>query len=356
MATIRDVAKLAGVSCSTVSRAISGGAVVDSETRKRVMKAANELHYVPVQMARGLKQRRSKMIQLMVPTITNPFFPKLVDCFSREIDRYGYATFLSVSRSSKEEELKCFQRARSFSADGVILVASTDDCDHIKNMTRYGIPMILVNRAWDLGLPSVTNDDFFGAYKAVEHLILHGHRNIACIMGETEIQHIRERYEGCVRAFEDYGIGEEERYFVQAQTTKEVYEKTCQLIEKSTKITAIFVVSDWMAMGVYSGIIGNGYSIPQDISVMGFDDVEDSRYMIPPLSTWHHPIESIAQIAVKQLINHIEGKDTDWGVKTVVQGHLVERNSVSRVGPEPKKRTANRTISHNETRKSDKML
>lgn len=337
MATIRDVAKLAGVSCSTVSRAISGSTVVDNETRKRVLQAANKLHYVPTQMARGLKQRRSKMIQLLVPTITNPFFPKLIDCFSKEIDQYGYATFLSVSKSSKSEELKCVQRAREFSADGIILVASTDDCDHITAMKNYGIPMILVNRSWDLGLPSVTNDNFFGAYKAIEHLILHGHRKIVYIMSDISVQHIRERYAGCLQAFQDYGIGPEGGVYIQAQSTKEVYDKTCRVLEENPDVTAFFVASDWMAMGVYSGVIRGGYSIPKDISVMGFDDVEDSAYMIPPLSTWHHPIETIAQIAVKKLIDHIEGRETDWDGKIVIHGRLIERNSVCQIGPAPEK-------------------
>lgn len=336
MVTIKDVAKQAGVSYSTVSRALADSPLVDARTRKKIQKAAEELHYVPNQMARGLKGGKSKTILLVVPTLTNTFFPKLIMYFEEELRRRGYAMLLGVSNYSKAEEAVCFRNAQAFSADGIVYVAGTDDCAHMKTLIDgCGIPVILVNRSWDLGTTCVTNDNSCGAYKAVEYLIRQGHRRVACVMRDLSTQHFRERYEGCLQAFRDYRIPEKDVRFLYLDDAQQVYEATCKLLAGPQRPTAFFVASDWLASSVYSAAASCGYSVPQDVSVVGFDDVESSKYMIPPLTTWHHPIEQIAAVAVDRLTQQIEEGASDWGSKIVVPGRMVERSSVSAPPAEP---------------------
>lgn len=330
MITIKDVAKLAGVSSSTVSRALADSPLVDEKTKKRVLEAAHSLQYVPNQMARALKGGKSKTILLIVPSV-DPFFQKLITCFEVELRQRGYAMLLGVSNNSQAAEVQCFNTARTFFADGIIFVAGTDDCNHIKSLIEYGIPTILVNRSWDLGTSCVTNDNRYGAYRAIEHLILNGHRKIACIMRDISIQHFRERYEGCLQAFRDYGIRQDEVHFTTVSTIQEVYDEVRCLLSSPDRPTAFFCTSDWLVSGIYGGIFSSGLTIPKDVSVVGFDNIEDSRYLIPPLTTWEHPIDRIAQLAVCTLLQQIEDGQSGWGDKTVVAGHLVERDSVSQI-------------------------
>ena len=331
-ATIRDVAKKAGVSCSTVSRALMGNVPVKENTKRRIFEAVKEVNYRPVQSARALKMGRTKTLQLILPNNLNPFYPKLLNCLNNEIKKYGYATFLSVSNDSKEEEKMSFQMARSFSVDGIIYLPTTDDCNHMGELVSANIPTVIINRVWDLGFPCVSIDNQSGAYRTVEYLIQNGHRRIACFLGDISLQHMREREAGCRKAFRDYGIREGEARFLYGTQTYEVYEKMCSLMKekKEKRITGCFASSDWMAVGMYSAIMKSGLSIPGDISVVGFDDIEDARFMIPPLTTWHHPVEQIAKVAVDLLIRQIE-KGEDTKEKIIIPSKIVERESVRRI-------------------------
>ena len=334
MTTIKDVAKLAGVSSSTVSRTLAGSPLVDEKTKQKVFAAAERLHYIPNQMARALKAGRSRTIFLIVPSV-DPFFQKLITCFEESLRQQGYAMLLGISNNDPMVEERCFNTARSFSADGIIFVAGSDNCNHIKSLLDYGIPTILINRAWDLGVSCVTNDNRSGAYTAVEHLILNGHRRIACMTRDISIQHFRERYEGCLQAFRDYQIPQSDVYFTSANTIHAVYTETCQLLKSPNPPTAFYCTSDWLVSGIYSGIIGCGLSIPNDVSVVGFDNIQDSQYLIPPLTTWEHPIDQISQTAVELLLQQIESDSTDWGQKVVIHSHLVERSSVRKLTDVP---------------------
>ena len=330
MVTIKEVAKRAGVSYSTVSRALADSSLVDSRTKEKVLRAAEELHYVPNQMARALKGGKTKTIYLVVPTLMNPFFPKLITHFEMNLQKRGYAILLGVSNYDREEELRCFRNARIFSADGIAFVPSSDDCQHIKSMIdACGVPVALVDRSWDLGTTCVTTDDRHGAYQGVEYLIRHGHRRIACVVRDISTQHFRERYEGCLQALRDYNIPQEEACFINASSIQETYEATIRLLHKEKRPTAFFSVSDWLASGIYSATMQSGFSIPGDVSVVGFDNIDDSKYRIPPMTTWNHPIDRIAAVAVDMLVRQLEEGTDSWGSRIVIPGQMIERDSVS---------------------------
>ena len=342
MATIKDVAKMAGVSVSTVSRALSDSTTVSKEKRKRIQRAVNELQFVPDYTARALKKGRTNTISLLVPTILNPFFPHLVSCFNSEINRYGYAMILYVTNYSKLEERKCFESAKAFSSDGILYVPGTDDRKHVQELIDFNIPTIIINRKPDVTAPCVTNNDYLGAYRTVEHLIRSGHRKICCFVGDTSLQHMRERYMGCRQVFADYDIDLNQEVFSEHNTANDIYHfvKNILSLERGG-ITAFYASSDWMTKAIYSGIQSSNLEIPKDISVVGFDDISDSQYMFPPLTTWHHPIEIIAKKAVENLVDNLENGTDISSSSIVVNGQLIIRSSTSRIGSAPIKNRPN---------------
>lgn len=329
MVTIKDVAKYAGVSYSTVSRALADSPLVDVKTKKKVLRAAEEMHYVPNQMARSLKGGKSRTVLLIVPDLTNAFFPKMVTCFEENLRKLDYSILLGISDNTEAQENRCFERASSFGAEGIVWIACDENRDRINDMIRrVGVPVILVNREMDVEATCVTNDNRRGAGAAVECLLKNGHRRIACLIRDVQQQHFKERYLGCREAFQKYHISDEEVTYICAEDTHTAYEETCRLLALPDRPTAFFVFSDWLADSVYSAAASMGLSVPRDVSVVGYDDIDRAQYMLPSLTTWHHPIEQIASVSVDILMRQIEGDTATLGNHIVVPGRLVERHSV----------------------------
>lgn len=329
MVTIKDVAKYAGVSYSTVSRALADSSLVDAKTKKKVLRAAEEMHYVPNQMARSLKGGKSRTVLLIVPDLTNAFFPKMVTCFEENLRKHDYSILLGISDNTEEQENRCFERASSFGAEGIVWIACDENQERISNLIRStDAPVILINREMDVDAACVTNDNRRGACAAVECLLQNGHRRVACLIRDVNQQHFKERYLGCQDAFRKYGISDEEVTYLCAENTGTAYEEACRLLAAPNRPTAFFVFSDWLADSVYSAAASLGLSIPQDVSVVGYDDIDRAQYMLPALTTWHHPIEQIATVSVDILMRQIDGDTATRGNHIVVPGRLVERNSV----------------------------
>ena len=202
MVTIKDVAKYAGVSYSTVSRALADSPLVDAKTKKKVLRAAEEMHYVPNQMARSLKGGKSRTVLLIVPDLTNAFFPKMVTCFEENLRKHDYSILLGISDNTEEQENRCFERASSFGAEGIVWIACDENQERISNLIRStDVPVILINREMDVDAACVTNDNRRGACAAVECLLQNGHRRVACLIRDVNQQHFKERYLGCQDAF-----------------------------------------------------------------------------------------------------------------------------------------------------------
>lgn len=329
MVTIKDVAKYAGVSYSTVSRALADSPLVDVKTKKKVLRAAEEMHYVPNQMARSLKGGKSRTVLLIVPDLTNAFFPKMVTCFEENLRKQDYNILLGISDNTEALESRCFERASSFGAEGIVWIACDENEERINGLIqRAGVPVLLVNREMDVAATCVTNDNRRGASSAVECLLKNGHRRIACLIRDVQQQHFKERYLGCQEAFRKYNISDEEVTYICAEDTHTAYKETCRLLALPDRPTAFFVFSDWLADSVYSAAASMGLSVPQDVSVVGYDDIDRAQYMLPALTTWHHPIEQIASVSVDILMRQIEGDTATRGNHIVVPGRLVERSSV----------------------------
>lgn len=218
MVTIKDVAKYAGVSYSTVSRALADSPLVDAKTKKKVLRAAEKMHYVPNQMARSLKGGKSRTVLLIVPDLTNAFFPKMVTCFEENLRKHDYSILLGISDNTEEQENRCFERASSFGAEGIVWIACDENQERISNLIRStDVPVILINREMDVDAACVTNDNRRGACAAVECLLQNGHRRVACLIRDVNQQHFKERYLGCQDAFRKYGISDEEVTYLCAE-------------------------------------------------------------------------------------------------------------------------------------------
>lgn len=329
MAGIRDVAKYAGVSPSTVSRALSGVTYVEPETKERVMRAVAALNYKPNLAARSLKKGGSRLVGLIIPDIMNPFYQVIVRYLETRASEAGYSLILCDSLGKVEKEKEYFETLKYLFVDGILYIASTDDVEHVKPYVGE-IPMVFINRAFDVDVPAVSIDNVDGACQAVRYLAEHGHRRISIYINSEDRPYNSERLEGCRRAFGEYGIGDYESYVVRGVASEEdACEKTVELMKRPDRPTAIFLFNDFMVYGVYKGIRESGLRIPEDISVVGFDDIPLMNYLDPPLTTLSHSLESTSGIIFGKLLEQMQAQTCARRSQTYFQGSLIVRKSVA---------------------------
>lgn len=328
MAGIRDVAKYAGVSPSTVSRALSGAAFVEPETKRKVLEAVNVLNYKPNLAARSLKRGGSKLIGLIIPDIMNPYYPEVVKYMEACASDAGYSLILCDALGNVEKEKEYFETLKYLFVDGILYIASTEKIEHVKPYIG-DIPMVIINRTFALDAPCINIDNCDAAYQGVKHLAENGHRKIALYINDKERQYNRERLEGCKKVFAEYGIHDYEKYIVRdVESEDDAYQKTLEMMQRSDRPTAIFMFNDFMAYGVYRGITKSGYRIPVDISVVGFDDIPHVKYLDPPLTTVRHSLADTSEIIFSKLEEQMRTQTCAPGSQTYYKGRLIERESV----------------------------
>ncbi len=330
MATIKEVAKLAGVSISTVSRALSQKVFVEEATRQKVLKAVKQLSYKPNLMAKGLKEGHSKTLALVLPDILNPYFPTMVKYLERYAAEKGYSIILYDSGEDAHQEKRAMEGLRSHYVDGVIYVPNRDDLTMAHMLIEHNIPVMVLNRDADHIVPTVSSDNYEGARAVINYLVKNGHRKIACFASDLELNRYRSRYEGCVAAFRENNIDDFKRYLVKnINTIDSAYKQARKILSKPDRPTAVFVFFDMMAMGVYSGAHDCGLRVPEDVSVAGFDNIYLSQHLIPPLTTYEQPMDKMAKIAMNGLIGQIENPSRPRPESAVVKGSLLVRKSVA---------------------------
>ncbi len=332
MATIKEVARLAGVSISTVSRALSKRVFVEEKTREKVLKAVQLLAYKPNLMAKGLKEGYSRSLALVIPDIQNPFFPTMIKHLERRATEHGYFIILYNSDRDIQKERKCMEDLKSHYVDGVLFVSVSDDLSQAAELLSANIPVVSMCRESDGIVPCFNSTYSEGAGASIDHLVENGHRKIAVLMGSLDKNHYRQRSDGCLEAFARHGLEENRRFLVEDVATIETaYEKTKELLSRKDRPTAIFVFFDMMAMGVYTAAADCGLSIPGDLSVAGFDNVYFSQYMTPPLTTYDQDVEEIVGLAMRSLADQIEKGGVAAGGTVHIPGKLVVRKSVGRI-------------------------
>lgn len=304
--TVEDVARRAGVSTATVSRAVNATAHVAPETLERVQGAIEELGFRPTPAARNLRQQRTRNIALVVPSLTNPFFPELVAGVHPELARRGYSLVL-VSTDEPEAEADRVAAARQ--VDGVLVVGSVRTPRGQALTHLVELPVVAFDRApATLRTTVVQCDNVAGAESVVTHLLDQGHREVAHVRGPLRLDVADQRARGHRRALAARGVTHRDDLTVVGDFTEESgYAAALRLLARHPLPSAVFVANDLMALGVLAAFREHGVRVPHDVAVAGFDGIRLARYVHPTLTTFRQPIQAIAQHAVRILLDAVEG-------------------------------------------------
>jgi len=328
MATIEDVARLAGLSRTTVSRVINNHPYVSGEKKEAVMKAMNSLGYVPNSSARSLRNQKTGMIAVLIPRIMNPFFSQLIDSLEMAASEQGYQLIVCQTRYSKEKELSYLNLLKTKQVDGVILASIQNKWDIIKHFLQYG-PIILCNEDDENAtVPTVFADQVYGAYIATKHLIELGHKKIAYCSRSSNSKVSRKRETGFLKAMFEHQLQcEENLIFRDTATIEDGKEILHQIKKMKVRPTAIFTGSDEVAAGVISEAIRYGWDIPSDLAVVGFDNQSIANLLHPTITTVHQPIDELASLALKLLVEKLHTKSYQTRQEYQLDLHLLIRES-----------------------------
>lgn len=310
MISIKDVARLAGVSPTTVSRVINGTGATSPRTTQRVLEAIEALGYQPNLLARSLRVQRSKLLGFLVIDIESPVFARLAKHIEDTATRKGYNLILcNVGENPKKEKeyLEVFIQRQ---VEGIIFSRVSDESLLYKTPQLSRIPYVVLDRNLEREeAPTVKLDNYQAGALAAEHLFSLGHQYIACITGPLKIKICRERLEGFTETAQKKGVPAENLFVVEGNFKidggKMGMEKILALPHPPT---AIFCMNDLMALGAISAIREGGFSIPEDFSVIGLDNTILSEYSYPPLTTVAQPFDQMAKEAINLLLKLIEGK------------------------------------------------
>ena len=327
-ATLRDVARIAGVHPGTVSRALNPAteALVRDETVRRVRQVAEELGYRPNPLARGLKTNRSYTIGVIVPDIQNPLFPPIIRGLDDRLGQAGYTPLIANTDNDPDRERVDFEAMRTRAVDGFITATARLDHELLDEIAAVGVPLVLVNRRVEDGsLPSATADDRAGVRLAVEHLIELGHTRIAHLGGPQDVSTGHQRAEGFREAMEAAGLDASLVRAGRAFTEPEGARLCEELIAAGEPVTAIVAGNDLMALGCYDVFAARGIRCPDDISVVGFNDMPFVDRFAPPLTTVRIPHYEIGVAAAQLLLDLLAGED--GATEVVLPPELIARGS-----------------------------
>ncbi|HOQ08061.1 MAG TPA: LacI family DNA-binding transcriptional regulator [Clostridiales bacterium] len=309
MSTIKDVAKRAGVSVATVSRVINGSSRVSPATAKKVRTAVAELNYRPNLLGRNLRKTRSERVLVLIPNIANPFYAEIVKGVEDVASQHGYSIMLCNTDSDPEREKRYVKMLKSRLADGAILMASEMTGEELTELSLE-IPIVQCCE-YKAGLPithvSINNE--MAAYKAVKHLIGLGHKKIAFIGARNQFLSSLRRKEGYLRALEEAGIDFDPACCAYGDYSYESgFRIMKQLLKLDPRPTAVFCVSDMMAIGAIRSAMEENLLVPEDLAVCGFDNIHFSSMFKPAITTVSQPMYDLGCMAMEALINIIEGK------------------------------------------------
>jgi LacI family transcriptional regulator len=327
---LRDVGKLAGVSAMTVSRVINGREGVDLETQRKVEAAIEALDYVPNRVARGLLSQKTATIGLIVPDVVNPFFSPVVRGAETTARKAGYRVLLCNSEGDLRLEREYIEDLVSHRVEGLLLAPASDHSRHsVFPLLRRDFPVVLIDRALpDLDCDLVVSDSASGARRLVEHLIAIGHRDIAHVTDADDTSTGRERLRGYQEALAGAGIVYREDLVFRA-TVDQIggYRAAQQVLMLDPLPTAIFTVNNMTVVGAMQALRERGMSVPEDMALVCFDDVEHLAVLSPFLTVIDQPAETIGSLGAQLLLERISGKAGNRSRRIVLQTDLVVRSS-----------------------------
>lgn len=338
MPTRNDVARRAGVSTAVVSYVLNDGPrPVAAATRARVLQAIDELGYRPNGVARSLRTKRTRVVALIIPDIANSFFAQL----SREIELAAFSRgFTLLVGNAMDDTARSMLYAQSFlerQVDGVIFVSSGSDVDVITMLSSSNMPVISVDRDVPASNASAVRvDNRHGGYLATQHLIEHGHRRIACLVGPSAVGNALERRSGWEAALQEAGLRAPMALAATSPnfSRESAYNSTLRLLRRRYPPTAVFASADEQALGVYRAAAATGRKIPDDLAVVSFDSAETAPYLVPGLTAVRQPIEQIAVCAMDRLLERLVDPDAP-ATRDTLPINLVVRGSCGCEDSEP---------------------
>jgi DNA-binding LacI/PurR family transcriptional regulator len=329
--TMKDVAKLAGVSIQTVSCVVNDQGSISQETRNRVLQAIEELNYRRDPIARSMRTRQTRLIALLVLDITNPVLSIIASQVEAAAYAENYSVLLyNVGQDARREQTYLDTAAERL-VDGMIIVNAVDREHTFARLEDSSIPTVLIDCLATSEIPSVAVDNFQGAYIATQHAIELGHERIAHIAGALSLEVARQRADGYAQCIEDHNL--HYQHIITAYNDRwdyhSGYRAMRQLIESDVPPTAVFAAGDQMAIGAYRALSEAGLRIPQDISVVGFDDIEAASFTTPPLTTIRQPFGDMARRAFALLLDLLDGR-TPQETRVTLPAELIVRESTGR--------------------------
>ena len=331
MVTIEDIARRAGVSYSTVSRALAGSTLVNQKTKERIERIAAEVGYQVNHVARSLAMRTTSTLGLIVPEVVNPFYPKLIHFFVEKAHAAGYSMLLNISSMNQQHEANCLQSMYERRTDGIVLVTGTQGLvarEHAARIKQLGIPLLLMGWVEDAAdFDMMIGDDAAGAYALTRHLLALGHRRLV-LVGPKETRGPFDRIRGFQRALCEAGLPLSDTLCLGVNTEQEVHAAIDALLQRPIPPTAVFAYQDTLAAWTINHLLDRGISIPQQIAVVGFDNLDLASYISPRLTTVNFPIEDAVEKSIGLLLHRIRaGAATDHPQHVTIVPEIVIRRS-----------------------------
>ncbi|WP_028595639.1 LacI family DNA-binding transcriptional regulator [Paenibacillus assamensis] len=326
MATIKDVAKLAGVALSTASYALNGDSKVSAKTRTKVLEAASQLNYRKNGFAMDLKRSRTKTIALILTDLSGPYYSELIQSIQDVALARGYDLIACSSMGGRDSTAVKFLRENR--ADGAIVLAYNISNETLKECASERFPIVVMDREISSDyLINVLVDSELGGYTATRYLIEKGHKSIAYVSGPTNSYDNQRRYEGYLRALQEAGLEEKTKWRLSGNFVREGgYRATKMMIMQGELPSAVFYGNDEMAIGGLKAFEESSISIPDHISVIGYDDIQLAEYVSPALTTIRQPKREAGSLAGHLLFQMIDGDEVNPAYKLGIE--LMERKSV----------------------------
>lgn len=336
MSTILDVARLAEVSTATVSRVINGSSSVRVETREKVLSAMKKCNYKYNALARGFVTKKSHSIGLIIPTINNPVFADSTLGVQEYADKNNFKVILGNSNYNYDQESKLVKVLRESQVDGLIITTTNLKGEALKSLSDEQFPFVLLYSTLKGGAFSAVGiDNYKGGYLATEHLISLGHRRIGMVAGNfTMTDRSFHRWHGYKRCLKDNDISYDKELLIQTDYSlsggRESIEKLLRLQHRPT---AVFCSNDYIALGAIKGAREAGLTLPDELSIVGFDDMQTASYMVPSLTTIRQPAYDMGRRAAEILLQSLQGstQSRTKPIQEMMDTRLVVRESSTRV-------------------------
>ncbi|HLV35078.1 MAG TPA: LacI family DNA-binding transcriptional regulator [Spirillospora sp.] len=329
-ATMRDVANKAGVSIQTVSAVVNGKDGISQQTRNRVLDVVKQLNYKRDPIARSMRTGQTGLVGLLIQDITNPILSKIASQVDALVSAEDHNVVLCNASSEPDRERAYLELVENRLIDGLIVVNAVDQAHTLAVLEKTATPAVFIDSLTRPSVPSVSTDDVRGAYLATQYLIEQGHQRIAHISGATALEITQRRIRGYTQALSDYGLTFHR--VVSPESTrwdyKAGYEAMRQILAEDQVVTAVFAAGDEMALGAYRALFECGLSIPGDVAIVGFDDIEAAAYATPSLTTIRQPFAEMASRAVSLLFQIIRGQPSE-PVQIMLDPELILRESTA---------------------------